>query len=247
MAETIDLFGNCGAVAAESVVVDLDELDLPEVALNGAEHLTDPHGTWQRVQEGHWLARSELGVNVLPHRANWELLRDRRLHAMGDTPLAIQGITKGVLHTYWTQGLLVSIDGEPHNRLRRLQNKVFTPNMVDRMRPAMREVAANLAERFAGEGACDFVAEFSTRYPVEIIPPIMTADFVVNQDAGSPTERCPHPALPPRPAIASCASGHALGSLLERGFAAAIVGDMLGFHCSGDGVENAATAVTIPR
>jgi hypothetical protein len=60
-------------------------------------------------------------------------------------------------------------------------------------------------------------------------PPITTADFVVNQEAGSPTERCPHPALPPRPAIASCASGHALGSLLERGFAAAIVGDMLGF------------------
>ena len=57
-------------MTAESVVVDLDELDLPEVALNGPEHLTDPQGTWKQVRERHWLARSELGVNVLTHRAN---------------------------------------------------------------------------------------------------------------------------------------------------------------------------------
>ena len=64
-------------------------------------------------------------------------------------------------------------DGELHGRLRRLQNKVFTPNMVDRMRLAMREVAMRLAGRFAGEGVCDFFADFSTRYPVEIIARIL--------------------------------------------------------------------------
>lgn len=157
------------AAAPPETVSDLDRLDVPEVAVNGADYLADPHRVWKQARACHWLARTELGVNVLSYRANYELVRSRQLAAIGDAPLAMQGITDGLIHTYWTQGLLFTFEGERHDRLRRLQTHVFTPKMVDRLRPAMRSVAAELTEPFAGDGACDFVDRFAHRYPVEII------------------------------------------------------------------------------
>lgn len=149
-------------------LVDLDDLDLPDLSTEDPEYLADPHGTWRELRTRHWLVRSAFGVNVLPYAANHELSRSRHLAAMGDTLLAVQGITDGVLYTYWTQGLLLSMDGPQHDRLRALLHKAFTPRLVEELRPAMREVAQRLAGRLTEGAAGDFTT-FASRYPAEII------------------------------------------------------------------------------
>ncbi len=151
----------------------LADLELPTVDTNSVSYLEDPHGTWKAIRERHWLARTEWGVNVLSYQANHDLVRCRQLHAVGDAPLAMQGITDGILYRYWTESLLFSMESEQHDRLRKLETHAFTPRMVDRLRPAMRSVTMDLLAPFAGEGRCEFAAQFAGRYPVEIIARVL--------------------------------------------------------------------------
>ena len=167
------------AAGAGAAPVDLADLDLPMVSTISDEYLADPRGTWRAVSEQGWLARTELGVNVLPYAANFELVRSRHLTTMGDTILQIQGISDGLLYDYWTQGLIMTQDDEPHARLRKLVVRAFTPRAVDRLRPAMRAVAADLIAGF-GPGTADLVTQFTHQYPVEVMARLMgipTADI----------------------------------------------------------------------
>jgi cytochrome P450 len=64
------------------------------------------------------------------------LLRDRRLRQGSAEPLATQGITEGLLAD-WMRMSLLTQEGEPHARLRRLVSQAFTPHAVDGLRPTM--------------------------------------------------------------------------------------------------------------
>lgn len=149
--------------------VDLGDLDLPMVETLSPDYLADPHGTWRAVRLRHWLAYTELGLNVLAYDAVTELLRSRSLVVTGDAYLQLQGITSGVLHTYWTNGLLAFIPGQRHDRLRALMTSAFAPRTVEAMRRTMREVAQRLVAEFAPLGHADLVTTFAHRYPMEII------------------------------------------------------------------------------
>jgi hypothetical protein len=152
--------------------VDLADLDLPSVSTTSDDYLADPRSVWDRVRAQGWLARTELGVNVLPYQANYDMVRTRQLTTMGDTILRLQGITEGLVYDYWTQGLIMTQDDAPHARLRQLVIRAFTPRAVDRLRPAMRDVAQDLVDRF-GPGHADLVTEFTHLYPVEIMARLM--------------------------------------------------------------------------
>lgn len=153
-------------------IVDLSDIELASVSTVSEEYLADPFAVWRRVRQDSWLAQTELGVNVLPHAANSEMVRTRELTTMGDTIMQIQGITDGLLYEYWTQGLIMTQDEAPHARLRRLVVRAFTPRAVDRMRVAMRDVAERLIGDF-GPGQTDLVPEFTHLYPVEIMARLM--------------------------------------------------------------------------
>lgn len=153
----------------EQQLTDLGDLDLPYVSTTSDEFLADPHAVWRRLRSDHWLVRTELAVNVLPYRANFEMLRTRQLTTMGDTILRVQGILEGPMYGYWTDGLIMCMDDDRHARLRKLLFKPFTPGAVDRFRPMMREVIHRLVDEWRERGECDFVKEFSHRYPVEIM------------------------------------------------------------------------------
>jgi cytochrome P450 len=160
-------------------VVDLADLDLPTVSTVSDEYLADPHGVWRGVRERGWLAQTELGVNVLPYAANYEMVRTRALTTMGDSIMRLQGITEGLLYDYWTQGLIMTQDEAPHARLRKLVVRAFTPRAVDRLRPAMRTVAGQLIGDFPA-GSVDLVKGFTHQFPVEIMARLMgipTADI----------------------------------------------------------------------
>jgi hypothetical protein len=153
----------------EQQLIDLDDLDLPFVSFTSDEYQADPHGVWRRAREQSWLARTEIAVNVIPYKANFEMMRTRQLTTMGDTIMRIQGVLDGPMYRYWTDGLIMCMNDLRHARLRKLLFPAFTPHSVDRFRPMMREVVHRLVGEFRERGECDFVKEFSHRYPVEIM------------------------------------------------------------------------------
>jgi cytochrome P450 len=161
------------------MTTDLADLDLPSVSTTSDDYLADPNGTWRQVRKESWLAQTELGVNVLPYAANFAMVRSRELTTMGDTIMTMQGITEGLLYDYWTQGLIMTQDEAPHARLRKLMVRAFTPRAVNRLRPAMREVAAQLIDDFP-PGHVDLVPQFTHQFPVEVMARLMgipTADI----------------------------------------------------------------------
>jgi cytochrome P450 len=167
------------AGASADAVVDLADLDLPSVSTVSDEYLADPDAVWRRVRQDSWLAQTELGVNVLPHAANFQMVRTRQLTTMGDSIMQLQGITEGLLYDYWTQGLIMTQDDVPHARLRKLMARAFTPRAVDQLRPTMRTVAQQLIDDFPA-GRVDLVKQFTHQYPVEIMARLMgipTADI----------------------------------------------------------------------
>jgi cytochrome P450 len=120
------------------------------------------------AREACWYAHTPLGYAVLRYDEVAALLRDRRLRQGSVEALTAQGLTEGLL-VEWMQMSLLTLEGEPHGRLRRLVSQAFTPRAVDALRPVMRAVAHELIDGFAARGGCEFMAAFADPYPSRII------------------------------------------------------------------------------
>ncbi|MCW2515195.1 MAG: Cytochrome [Mycobacterium sp.] len=59
----------------------------------------------------------------------------------------------------------LEIDGEEHKKWRRLLDPMFAPKQVARLEDSIRELAAELIEKFATKGHADLAAEFSVPLP----------------------------------------------------------------------------------
>jgi cytochrome P450 len=132
------------------------------------------------AREACWYARTPLGYAVLRYDEVAALLRDRRLRQGSAEPLAAQGLTEGLLAD-WMRMSLLTLEGEPHARLRRLVSQAFTPRAVDALRPTMRATAHELIDGFAARGACEFMAAFADPYPSRLLAALL----------GIPPERYP--------------------------------------------------------
>ena len=81
----------------------------------------------------HWYAETSLGPAVLRYEDCAAILHDRRFRQASADHLAEQGVTDGPLAEMW-RDVILNIEGERHNRLRRLVCKAFTPTAVDELR-----------------------------------------------------------------------------------------------------------------
>ena len=66
-------------------------------------------------------------------------------------------------------GSMLTADPPDHTRLRRLVSAAFTPRRVERLRPAIARIAAELIDGFAGLGAADLVASYALPLPTRVI------------------------------------------------------------------------------
>src|SRR6266566_3761941 len=132
----------------------------PEVDYNSAELIS--------AQQRNWYAESPLGLLVLRYTEAQELLRDRRLNHNGRRFLEMNGILDGPVYD-WFVPMIVNHDGPVHRRLRGLVNKVFTPRMIDDLRPFIRAKAAGLAEELASVTVCEFVEDFGNPLPLAVM------------------------------------------------------------------------------
>lgn len=67
----------------------------------------------------------------------------------------------------------IEIDPPAHHGYRRILNPFFTPKAVKALGDNVRAVAAELIERFADRGECDFVREFAIPYPSYVFLDLM--------------------------------------------------------------------------
>jgi cytochrome P450 len=61
------------------------------------------------------------------------------------------------------------VDPPVHTHYRKALNPSFSPQKMAAMKEDLRKRATNLIEKFQGRGECDFVNEFSERYPIYIV------------------------------------------------------------------------------
>lgn len=124
------------------------------------------------AQERNWYAETPMGLLVLRYAEAQELMRDRRLRHDGAAFLAQGGIVDGPVYD-WYVPMIGNRHGDDHNRLRGLVSRVFTPRMVNRLRPFIKARAQELADRLAERDECEFVEDFGNPLPLAVMSELL--------------------------------------------------------------------------
>ena len=148
---------------AELPVVDVQNVDREQ-----ARRLME------EVQREHWLARTPLGYAVTRHEDAMGVLRERRFHSAASMIAELAGVTDSEYLSRRRESIL-SMEGEPHTRLRRLVAGAFTPKAADRLRPFIREVINGLVDEVESRGRCELVSDVCEPYPIPIICQLLGA------------------------------------------------------------------------
>ena len=65
--------------------------------------------------------------------------------------------------------ILLNMDGEHHDRLRRITSRGFTPRAIERLRDELTQRALSIVKAAAGEGSGDFVEQIACELPLQVI------------------------------------------------------------------------------
>jgi len=150
-------------------------LDLPEIDVMFDLDRDEVLALFDEVRSRHWLARTPMGYMVCRHEDVTAILRDRRWHSAASMITEMAGLpAEGGFMNRQRESIL-TMEGEPHARLRRIVAGAFTPKRADRLRPFMREVVGGLVDEFAPHGRCELVADLCDPYPIPIICQLLGA------------------------------------------------------------------------
>lgn len=130
-----------------------------------------PHDILEDVREAQsWapIAIGPLGPEILSYEFARDILRDSRFRMPPGITLAAQGITSGPLYDKMMSSLL-GLEGAPHNRLRKLVSRAFTPRATSCLQDTIHEVVNGLIDRVVDAGRCDVVTDIARPYPTPIM------------------------------------------------------------------------------
>jgi cytochrome P450 len=144
---------------ASSAIPFLDVAD-PAFSVTSAEV--------RRARQAGWYARTNYGLAVLRYDQVSRLIRHPALRQGSRLWPAHHGITSGPFADWWS-GWVLNLEGEAHQRLRRLLNPVFSRRIVEALRPRFADLAGELVEEFAEPGRCEFMAEFAEPYAARVV------------------------------------------------------------------------------
>ncbi|MEO7198202.1 MAG: cytochrome P450 [Solirubrobacterales bacterium] len=151
--------------------LQLSELDPTDPELKGERW----HEAMRRLRDsGEWLARAPLATVILDREAGEFFLRTKAAIFPGVLLADLFGVTEGPLREEVVHNI-INVNGADHGRLRRLVNPALAPRAVERYRPVMREILAELWEDVAGAGRCDLVESLTRPYPARVIAAVMGA------------------------------------------------------------------------
>jgi cytochrome P450 len=153
-----------------------DELELAHLPIEQPEFAVDPMPYFEAARRQHpWLARCNIGFIFTEYQAMKDVLtQDSKLCNSSDQIIEIMG-AKGTGWGQFVEDQMLSSSGERHARLRGSIAEAFTPRAVNRMRPLMQQVVAELLDEWAPKGQFDF-AEFAAKFPVRVMFALIGAD-----------------------------------------------------------------------
>jgi cytochrome P450 len=67
------------------------------------------------------------------------------------------------------QAIMLNMDAPRHTRFRRLVNMGFSPKMINRQAPHIRDIAGKIIDAVADRGECDFVTDIAAELPLQVI------------------------------------------------------------------------------
>ncbi|HEX4126379.1 MAG TPA: cytochrome P450 [Acidimicrobiales bacterium] len=139
------------------------------------EGQADPYPCYAQMRSEARVSRTAFGPYVVNgYQECLGVLRDPRLgRGMGieDGSTGIfsdAGTRRGEFMDASQHNMLMA-DPPDHTRLRRLVSRSFTPRQVDRLRPAIEQLVADLLDDLAERGEVDFMAEFALPLPMDVI------------------------------------------------------------------------------
>jgi cholest-4-en-3-one 26-monooxygenase len=71
------------------------------------------------------------------------------------------------------QMMMLNMDPPQHNKFRKLASTGFTPRMVARLEPRIREAARTIVDKVAKKGECDFVTAIAAELPLQVIADLL--------------------------------------------------------------------------
>lgn len=155
-----------GTVRSSDISVR-EESQLPFVDVSSPQFGDDPLGTLRAAAAGNPICRTRRGVEVLDYATVAALISDPRLDSQDASVYQRMGGPASLVD-FADRGLLVAMRGEKHRRIRRVLSAGFRVRQVMARHDAMRERAAELVGHWS-DGQCEFVAEFSSPYPMQVL------------------------------------------------------------------------------
>src|SRR5580700_8001676 len=125
--------------------LELPTLDYTDPTLRGERF----HATMRDLRASGWLAAGPYGYAVLDREAVEFFLRTRAAIFPGMTIAQIFEVREGPLYEEMRRNIL-HINGPDHTRLRSLVNPALSPRAVERYRPVMRELLAEIFDGMSG-------------------------------------------------------------------------------------------------
>ena len=114
---------------------------------------------------GAWLVPRYADVLAGLHDSRLSSQRSHTLTAALPAEVQSEFATFNQIFSKW----MLFLDPPQHSRLRKLLNKEFTPNMIQRMRPRIQQVVNSLLDDVAGKSEIEFMTEFANPLPVRVI------------------------------------------------------------------------------
>jgi cytochrome P450 PksS len=148
----------------------------PDLNVVSPENLLNPYPLYRRLRESdpvHWSETAQAWF-VTRHEDVTACFRDPRMSA-NRAQLFVEHQLVGVGAEVIKDSLemqrrqMLNNDGAEHARLRRNANPGFTLQVMDGLRPAIRQAADKLLDRVQQQGRMDLVPAFSEPFPLHII------------------------------------------------------------------------------
>src|SRR4051812_11910202 len=108
----------------------LEDAQLPYLDLADPEVAAKPFDHARELAAESWLARMPNGYVVLHWEDAKALFRHPNLRTPDGLGLAAQGITEGYVYE-WASRTVLGLDGETHERIRRLAQPGFAPQRLE--------------------------------------------------------------------------------------------------------------------
>jgi cholest-4-en-3-one 26-monooxygenase len=160
-------------MSAATSAVSLGDIDLvsPDTFIHGA-----PHSVFK-------LLRREAPVfwHAEPNGPGfWAVTRYHDLISISRDPRTFSSARKGALmldpapeQLTTMQLMMLNMDPPRHTKLRLLVNKGFTPRMVAKQEPHIRDITNSIIDKIAQRGECDFVTDVAAELPLQVIAEMM--------------------------------------------------------------------------